>query len=367
MPPKVAPIDLGALHQDIRHELQAAFERVLGSGWFVLGPEVEKFEHAFAVYCGAAHCVGVASGLDALKLAFAALGIGHGDEVIVPSHAYQATWLAVVSVGARPVPVEPAKGSYLIDPDRIADAITSRTRAIAPIHLYGEPCNMTAICAVARDAGLFVVEDAAQAHGAKWQGQRIGAHGDAVCWSFYPTKNLGALGDGGAVTTNNPDVAKRIESLRNYGLDPHKTLAHEGLNSRLDDLQAALLSVKLEHLDAWNAAKQRTAALYHALLVEEAVTLPIAPPDATHVWHQYVVQLEDRDRIRSALAEDSILTDVHYPVPVAAHPLFSELDYASTSLPMASSLSSRILSLPISPKLSDADVRRVARSLAAAL
>ena len=359
----ITSVDLKSLHADISAELNAAFQRVVASGRYVLGPEVESFEQAFAQYCEADFCVGVASGLDALKLALMALDIGNDDEVIVPSHAYQATWLAVISVGAKPVPVEPAGDGYLIDPGGIAQAITKRTRAIMPIHLYGEPCDMSSICTIASEAGLAIIEDAAQAHGAKWKGMPLGTHGDAVCWSFYPTKNLGALGDGGAVTTNNRDVAKKIRTLRNYGVDSERNLEEKGLNSRLDELQAALLSVKLAYLDRWNNAKRRIAGQYDKRLAGSKVKLPSPADDSLHAWHQYVVQLECRNEARRKLADRGISTEIHYPVPVANQSLFQRRDYRLEPLPKAIALSQRILSLPIHPGLSEAEVLTIAQVL----
>jgi dTDP-4-amino-4,6-dideoxygalactose transaminase len=359
-------VDLHSIHDPIRDEMQKAFDRVLASGWFVLGPEVNKFETAFAQYCGANHAVGVASGLDALKLVLMALEIGAGDEVIVPAHGYQATWLAVISVGAKPVPVEPGEGSFLIDPVDVAAAITDHTKAIMPIHLYGEPCDMSAICKIAKDANLKVIEDAAQAHGAAWKGKRLGAHGDAVCWSFYPTKNLGALGDAGAITTNDPVITEKIQKLRNYGLDARKTLALVGLNSRLDELQAALLSVKLAYLDHWNAERQRKADIYRGLLAGLNVFCPPKPQDATHVWHQYVVQVENRDSVMSSLMSHGIATDIHYRVPVADQSVFSSLGYRSMDFPKSKMLSDRMLSLPMSHGATNDDLIAVAEALHAA-
>jgi dTDP-4-amino-4,6-dideoxygalactose transaminase len=359
-------VDLNSLHDPIREELRAAFDRVLASGSFVLGPEVDLFEKAFAQYCSAGYALGVASGLDAMKLSLMALEVGVGDEVVVPAHGYQATWLAVVSVGATPVPVEPRDGSYLIDPVGIAAAITDRTKAIMPVHLYGEPCNMSAICKIAKEADVKIVEDAAQAHGAAWMGRRLGAHGDAVCWSFYPTKNLGAFGDGGAVTTNDPILAEKIKSLRNYGLDDQKTLEQVGLNSRLDELQAALLSVKLNHLDHWITERQRKADAYHSLLAGLNVLCPKVPQDASHTWHQFVIQVKDRDSVMSALKSRGIATDIHYRVPLADHYAFSNMGFCYSDFPKSKILSDRILSLPMSHRTSIDDLSAIAEALDAA-
>jgi len=249
-------LDLGAAYRELKTEIDAAVHRVLDSGWYILGPEVEAFEAEWAAFCEADHAVGVANGLDALILALRALDIGAGDEVIVPSNTYVATWLAVTAVGARPVPVEPDLATHNIDPARIAAAISPATRALLPVHLYGQPADLDPILTIARQHGLTVIEDAAQAHGARYKGQRIGAHGDVVCWSFYPGKNLGAQGDGGAVTTNRADLADRISVLRNYGSRVKYVNEVQGVNSRLDPIQAAVLRAKLRHLDAWTERRR---------------------------------------------------------------------------------------------------------------
>jgi dTDP-4-amino-4,6-dideoxygalactose transaminase len=360
MTPPIAFQDLSGLHESIAAELDAAMTRVLRSGRYILGEEVEQFEEEYSAYCGSRHCVGVASGLDALKLSFMALGIGPGDEVIVPSHGYHATWLAVTSVGATPVPVEPAPGSFIIDPDGIRAAIGSRTRAIAPVHLYGEPADMTAICAIAGSAGLAVVEDAAQAHGAEWQGRKIGAHGTMTCWSFYPTKNLGGIGDGGGVTTNDDRLAGRLRHLRNYGMDANRSLADAGLNSRLDELQAAVLSVKLRHLDAWNARRSASAARYRELLDGSSIVLPRLQADATQVWHQFVIRVTDRMALQSRLASEGIQTMIHYPEPVHRQRAFAHLGHSDAELPLAATLADQILSLPIAPYLRPDQQDRIA-------
>ena len=259
---KVPFLDLRAAYLELKPEIDAAIARVLDSGWYILGPEVEAFEAEWAEYCGASHAVGVGNGMDALTLALRALQIGPGDEVIVPSNTYIATWLAVSAVGATPVPVEPDLATYNIDPALIPAAITPRTKALLPVHLYGQPADLDPILAIARQHNLAVVEDAAQAHGARYKGCRIGAHGDVVCWSFYPGKNLGALGDAGAVTTNRADLADRIRVLRNYGSREKYVNELQGVNSRIDPIQAAVLRVKLKVLDEWNARRCRIAALY---------------------------------------------------------------------------------------------------------
>ncbi len=255
-------LDLKTPYYEIKEELDAAWHRVMASGWYVLGQEVESFEHEFAAYCEAKHCVGVGNGLDALYLILRAMEIGPGDEVIVPSNTYIATWLAVSMTGATPVPVEPDEVSYNIDPALIEAAITTRTKAILPVHLYGLPADLEPILKIASRHGLRVLEDAAQAHGARYKGKRIGAHGDAVAWSFYPGKNLGAFGDGGAVTTNDRHLAEKLRALRNYGSRVKYVNEVKGVNSRLDPLQAAVLRVKLKYLDEWNERRKRVASLY---------------------------------------------------------------------------------------------------------
>uniref|UniRef100_UPI0025795D7F DegT/DnrJ/EryC1/StrS family aminotransferase n=1 Tax=Thioclava sp. UBA3469 TaxID=1947693 RepID=UPI0025795D7F len=255
-------LDLGAAYRELKTEIDAAVMRVLESGWYILGPEVEAFEAEWAEYCGASHAVGLGNGLDALILALRTLDVGPGDEVIVPSNTYIATWLAVSAVGAIPVPVEPDTATHNIDPARLAAAVTERTKVLLPVHLYGQPADLDPILKLAREKGIAVVEDAAQAHGARYKGQRIGAHGDVVCWSFYPGKNLGALGDGGAITTNREDLADRIRVLRNYGSREKYVNEIKGVNSRLDPIQAAVLRAKLPYLDAWTERRREIATAY---------------------------------------------------------------------------------------------------------
>src|ERR1017187_4053745 len=270
-------LDLGAAYREIQTEIESAVRTSLRSGWYIGGQDVEAFEGGFAAYTGSQHCVGVANGLDALHLALVAMEIGAGDEVIVPSNTYIATWLAVSQSGATPIPVEPVASTYTIDPGRIEAAITPRTKAILPVHLYGQPADLDPMLALARKYGLRVLEDAAQAHGARYKDKRIGGHGDVVAWSFYPTKNLGALGDAGAVTTNDPKLADHIRVLRNYGSRVKYVNEVKGCNSRLDPVQAAALRVKLKHLDEWNARRTAVAARYTAELAGTALTLPRVP------------------------------------------------------------------------------------------
>lgn len=349
-------LDLKAAYHALAPELDEAVLRASRSGWYIGGSEVEAFEAAFAQYTQAQFCVGVGNGLDALILALRALDVGPGDEVIVPSHTFIATWLAVSAVGATPVPVEPATGQYLITAADIASHITSRTKAIMPVHLYGMPADMPSICALAKQHGVYVVEDAAQAHGATINGQSIGSHGDVVAWSFYPGKNLGALGDGGAVTTQNPALAKRIRQLGNYGSAVKYYNDELGVNSRLDPIQAAVLAVKLKYLDAWNARRQSIAARYQAALADLPITLPTTPAGASSVWHLYVVATPQRDALQQHLTASGVQTLIHYPVPPHKQQAYQHSSVAQANYPLAEQYAKQILSLPIGPQLSDADV-----------
>lgn len=344
-------LDLGAAYRELKSEIDAAVHRVLDSGWYILGPEVEAFEAEWAAYCGSEHAVGLANGLDALILALRALEIGAGDEVIVPSNTYIATWLAVSAVGARPVPVEPDPATHNIDPARIAAAITPATRAMLPVHLYGQPADLDPILALARQRGLAVIEDAAQAHGARYKGQRIGAHSDVVCWSFYPGKNLGALGDAGAVTTNRSDLADRIRVLRNYGSRVKYVNEVEGVNSRLDPIQAAVLRAKLPHLDAWTDRRRAIVAAYAEGLRDSGLILPHFPDWAEPAWHLYVVRSPDRDELQKWLAAAGVGTLIHYPIPPHMQAAYADLGLAPEALPLARQLAGEVLSLPMGPHL----------------
>lgn len=344
-------LDLGAAYRELKPEIDAAVARVLESGWYILGPEVDAFEEEWADYCEAKHAVGLANGLDALILALRALGIGPGDEVIVPSNTYIATWLAVSAVGARPVPVEPDPSTHNIDPELIEAAITPRTKVVLPVHLYGQPADLDPILAVGRQHGIAIVEDAAQAHGARYKGRRIGAHGDIVCWSFYPGKNLGAMGDGGAITTNRADLADRVRVLRNYGSREKYVNEVQGVNSRLDPLQAAVLRVKLKHLDDWTDRRRAIADGYTEGLLECGLILPYVPDWADPVWHLYVVRSLDRDALQARLSGAGIGTMIHYPVPPHMQKSYAGLGIASEALPIARRLAGEVLSLPIAPQL----------------
>lgn len=358
-------LDLNAPHVELHEEIMPAIERVVSSGWYILGPEVDAFEAEYATYCEAAHCVGLANGLDALHLALNAMGVGPGDEVIVPSNTYIATWLAVSQCGAVPVPVEPDPVTHNIDPQCIEAAITSRTKVILPVHLYGQPVDLDPILAIARKHGLRVLEDGAQAHGARYKGKRIGGHGDAVAWSFYPGKNLGALGDGGAVTTNDPELADRIRVLRNYGSRVKYINEVQGYNSRLDPLQAAVLRVKLAHLDAWNARRAELAALYRSTLADVALTLPYVPAWAEPAWHLFVIRHPRRDGLQRRLADAGIGTLIHYPIPPHRQQAYAGLRLANEAFPVANQLAGEVLSLPIGPHLSIAQCMKVANELVA--
>lgn len=345
-------LDLKAPYFELKEELDAAIARVLGSGWFIGGPEVDRFEEEYARYCSARHAVGVANGLDALHLALRALDVGSGDEVIVPSNTYIATWLAVSQCGATPVPVEPDERTYNIDPALIERAITPRTKVILPVHLYGQPADMDPILAIARRHGLRVLEDGAQAHGARYKGQRLGAHSDVVAWSFYPGKNLGAMGDGGAITTNDPQIADRVRVLRNYGSRVKYVNEVKGYNSRLDPLQAAVLSVKLRYLDEWNARRRVIADSYASGLAGLGLALPYVPKWAEVAWHLYVVRHAQRDRLQQALHAQQVGSLIHYPIPPHLQGAYRELGMEQGSLPLSERMHREVLSLPMSPSMS---------------
>lgn len=343
-------LDLSAMHAACSEELQAAFARVLNKGHFILGSETEAFEAEFAAYCGTTQCVGVGNGLDAIHLILRAMQIGTGDEVIVPAHTFIATWLAVTQSGATPVPVESQVGRYNIDPQQIEAAITPRTRAIIAVHLYGEPADMDALRVIADRHGLRLIEDAAQAHGARYKGRRAGGLGDAAAFSFYPTKNLGALGDGGAVTTSDPALADAIRLLRNYG--SHIKYQHDivGYNTRLDEVQAALLRVKLRTLDKFNAARRLVAQQYlDALSSIPGLHLPHPADYAEPVWHLFVIRHAQRDQLAKALAERGIATMIHYPIPCHLQGAYKCGNFAG--LEATTTLSKEILSLPMWPGL----------------
>jgi dTDP-3-amino-3,4,6-trideoxy-alpha-D-glucose transaminase len=360
-------VDLGPSQREIAAELEAAISRVIASGHYLLGEELERFEHEFAAYCEAAHCVGVGSGLSAIELALRARGIGSGDEVIVPAYTFIATWLAVSGVGAEPVPVDVKESTYNVDAEQVAAAITPRTAAIVPVHLRGEPADMDAIGELADAHGLAVIEDAAQAHGARHRGRRVGGIGDAGAFSFYPSKNLGALGDGGAIVTNDDELAGKARVLRNYGMRTKYEIELAGVNSRLAEIQAAALRVKLGRLDRWNALRAESASSYRERLAGEAViSLPEPAEWAEPVWHLFVIAHPHRDACASALAELGIETLVHYPVLPHQSPPYAERGWVG-GFPVAERLAVTSLSLPMYPHLAAGQVEAVADSLRATL
>jgi len=357
-------LDLNSPYLELKEELDSAYQRVMESGWYILGKEVEAFESEFAAYCETNYCIGVANGLDALHLIVRAYGIGPGDEVIVPANTYIATWLAVTHAGATPVPVEPDEGTYNIDPTRIEAAITPRTKAIMVVHLYGQTADMDQINAIARKHGLKVIEDCAQAHGARYKGRRVGSLGDAAGFSFYPGKNLGAIGDGGAVTTNDPELAERIRVLRNYGSQIKYHNEVVGFNSRLDELQAALLRVKLTKLDEWNERRRHVAAKYmQGLSGQQQLTLPHVPEWAEPVWHLFVVRHAQRDALQMALVEAGIGTVIHYPIPPHLQLAYVGLNWDKGDFPLSELMAKEVISLPMGPHMYDAQVSQVITSL----
>jgi dTDP-4-amino-4,6-dideoxygalactose transaminase len=354
-------LDLGAAYREIEAELEKAIRDSLRSGYYIGGTDVEAFEYEFAQYTETAHCVAVGNGLDALRLALLAMGVGAGDEVIVPSNTYIATWLAVSQCGAVPVPVEPDPATYNLDPERIEGAISQRTRALLPVHLYGQPADLDPILDLACKHGLRVLEDAAQAHGARYKGKRIGGHSDAVAWSFYPSKNLGALGDAGAVTTNDPELADRIRVLGNYGSRKKYVNEIQGWNSRLDPVQAVALRVKLRHLDEWNRRRTAIAARFGSELSATSLVLPSVPQWAEPVWHVYVVQHFFRDRFQKLLLESGVGSLIHYPTPSHLQEAYRVLGFEPGSFPVAEAMSGRLLSLPMGPQLVPEQVSEVIR------
>jgi dTDP-4-amino-4,6-dideoxygalactose transaminase len=360
-------LDVHATYVELRHEIDEAIRRVLESGIYILGEEVASFEREFAAYCDASHCVAVGNGLDALRLGLLALGVKPGDEVIVPSNTYIATWLAVSQCGAIPVPVEPDERTHNLDPALVTEAISPRTRCILPVHLYGQPANLEPILAIAANRGIRVLEDAAQAHGSRYNGTRVGAHGDAVAWSFYPGKNLGGFGDGGAVTTNSAEVADRIRVLGNYGSREKYVHEVQGINSRLDPIQAATLRVKLRYLDEWNRRRQSIAELYLASMRDVDLVLPHVPTWAEPVWHLFVVRTKNRDSVKRKLNDCRIGSLIHYPIAPHMQRAYADADHLGGSLPIAERLANEVLSLPIGPHLSIEDAHRVCEATAGIL
>lgn len=364
----IAFLDMKSVYAELKPELDAAYHRVMESGWYVLGKEVEAFEAEYAAFCGTKHCIGLGNGLEALELVLRGWDIGPGDEVIVPSNTYIATWLAVTAVGATVVPVEPTPNGPNIDPERLAAAITPRTKAIMPVHLYGEPADMDAIVALAKKHGIKVVEDVAQAQGSKVRGRRAGSLGEAGAHSFFPTKNIGAFGDGGAVTTDDDRLADRLRALRNYGSKVKYVNIERGFNSRLDELQAAFLRVKLKHLDRWNEQRRVIAARYDDKLAGiPGLGLPRAPQWAEPVWHLYVVRTERRADLIKALDKQGIGTLVHYPIPPHLQQAYADLGQGKGRWPLAEKLADTVLSLPMGPHLKPEQVDEVAAAVRSAL
>ncbi len=356
-------LDLKAGYLEIKKELDAAYQRVMDSGWFIMGTELEAFETEFAAHCGASFCIGVGNGLEALHLILKAYDIGFGDEVIVPANTYIATWLAVSQCGARVVAVEPVEATYNIDPDRIEASITLRTRAIMPVHLYGQTAAMDEINEVAAHYGLNVIEDGAQGHGALYKGKRAGNLGDAAGFSFYPGKNLGAFGDGGAVVTSDPELAARVRTLRNYGSKIKYHNEEKGYNSRLDELQAAFLRVKLRYLDDWNDRRRVLAQRYQQLLNPDIYALPVVPDWAEPVWHIFAVRSSRRAEVLEYLNKQGIGTMIHYPVPPHLQPAYKELGLGLGAFPISETIHEQIFSLPMWPQMSLAQQDQVIETM----
>lgn len=349
-------VSFKTIEEELNKELHAAFERVYDASWYISGEEGKKFEQAFAAFCGTGYCVGCGNGLDALTLSLRALRIGKGDEVLVPSNTYIATALAVTYVGAKPVFVEPDIRTYNIDVNRIEEKLTPRTKAIIPVHLYGQPAEMEEILAIAKKAGLMVIEDCAQAHGAAYRGQAVGSFGEAAGFSFYPGKNLGALGDAGAVVTNDEEVAMKVRALGNYGSDYKYYHIYQGYNSRLDEIQAAFLRVKLVHLERMNEERRRIAERYRSEISNEQVILPYVINDVKPVWHIFAIRCERRDELADYLSSFGIMTNKHYPIPMHLQKAYEDLKIPEGELPIAEEISKTELSLPMYYGLSNDDI-----------
>ena len=351
-------LDLKSIHKEIQEEIQEAIFAVLDSGIYIGGDSVNEFETNYAKYLGAKYCVGVANGLDAIKLSLMALNIKDGDEVIVPSHTFIATWLAVSDLGAIPIPVDTDIDTYSIDISQIEKVITNKTKAIIPVHLYGQPVDLDKIIKIAKKYGLYVIEDAAQAHGATYKDKKIGSHGDLVAWSFYPGKNLGAIGDAGAVTTNNKEYAEKIRVFGNYGSRIKYINEEKGINSRLDPIQAAILNVKLKFLDTWNQQRKAIATSYLNEIDNEDLVLPNKMSLSDSVWHIFPVRSVNRDEIIKKLKNDDIETLIHYPIPPHKQKIYAH-HYLNSNLDISEKISSELLSLPIGPHMGFKDVEFV--------
>jgi dTDP-4-amino-4,6-dideoxygalactose transaminase len=356
--------DLRPMHDEIRADLDAAYKKVMDNSWFIQGKELEAFEKEFAEYVGVKHCIGVATGLDALYLVLKAYGVGAGDEVIVPSNTFIATALAVSYAGATPVFVEPVLETFNIDATRIEAAITPKTKAIMAVQLQGRCCDMDEINRIAKAHGLKVIEDAAQAHGSKYKGKMAGALGDAAGFSFYPGKNLGALGDGGCVTTNDDELAAKVRALGNYGSDYKYHHIYKGTNSRLDEMQAAFLRVKLPHLDKWNENRRQIAARYLAEIKNPMIKLPLATSETyEHIYHVFVIRCEKRDELEKYLSDNGIHTVKHYPIPMHMQQAYAELQISEGTLPIAEEISRTVLSIPMYYGMTEAQVDYVIEKL----
>ncbi len=351
------------IEKEIEKDLKSAFERVLRRSWYICGEEDRKFENAYAEYCGVKCCVGVGNGLDAIMLALKALGIGEGDEVIVPSNTFIASVLAVTYVGAIPVLVEPDISTFDIDPNLIEDAITEKTKAIIPVHLYGHPCDMDKIMEIADRNSLYVVEDCAQAHGASYKGKKVGTFGDIGAFSFYPGKNLGALGDAGAIITDDKKLADKVRALANYGSDYKYHHIYKGNNSRLDELQAAFLTEKLKHLDRMNTERRRIAERYSSEIRNKRVILPVVSEKVTHVWHIYAIRSHKRDELERYLKEKGIGTNKHYPIPIHLQDCYRNSEIIKGKLPIAEEISRTELSLPMYYGMTDEEVNYVIETI----
>jgi dTDP-4-amino-4,6-dideoxygalactose transaminase len=352
-------------YQTIKSEIDAAIQNIITKSAFVGGDEVRRFETEFAAFCEARRCVGVGNGTDALYLALRALGIGPGDEVITVAHTFIATSEAISMTGATPIFIDVTEDTMLMDPALIGQAITTNTKAIVPVHLYGQSCDMDAIMEIARKHGLKVVEDAAQAHGGRWRGQRVGSIGDAATFSFYPGKNLGAFGDAGAVVSQDEELIERIRMLANHGRLEKYTHKMEGVNSRLDGMQAAILRVKLRHLDEWNAKRRRIADAYREQLTDRGITLPAVHENAEPVWHLFVIRIGERERLQSLLKEEGIATGIHYPVPLHEQPAYEDRR-ASYSLPVTERAAQEVLSLPMYAELTQEQIEAVCNTVSSA-
>ena len=352
-------------YQTIKPEIDAAIQNIITNSAFVGGDEVRRFEQEFAAYCEAKACVGVGNGTDALYLALRALGIGPGDEVITVAHTFIATSEAISMTGATPIFIDVLDDTMLMDPALIEPAITPRTKAIIPVHLYGQSCDMDAIMEIARKHGLKVIEDAAQAHGGRWRGQRVGSIGDAATFSFYPGKNLGAFGDAGAVVSQDEELIERVRMIANHGRLEKYTHKMEGVNSRLDGMQAAILRVKLRHLDEWNAKRRQIADAYREQLVDRGIALPTVHENAEPVWHLFVIRVGERERLQSLLKEEGIATGIHYPVPLHQQPAY-ENRRDSYSLPATERAAQEVMSLPMYPELNDEQIEAVCNAVSSA-